>query len=260
MFYHDLKHKRESLGISLEQIAARTKINKDILFDFENGNFSRLPKTYTRLFLKAYALEIGADQQRVLQDLEEYLGTPTPAASTPVNPESQQPEPPATNGNRGTIISQKSNRNFISAIVAIVVLVFIIAILKQIFFEESQIQGQLTPMSNTGLYTPDTLHQVRTDSLRVVPQSRLLTLTLLTRDSCWVKITIDDKETFEANLPPHYKRELRAQNKYDVLVGRPGEINLILNGRDLGPIGVPGTPTRVIVTKDGIMRRQAFSR
>ncbi|MDD5765277.1 MAG: helix-turn-helix domain-containing protein, partial [Candidatus Marinimicrobia bacterium] len=57
MFYEDLKNQREKLGLSVEQIANRIKVNKSYIEDFESGIFLNLPKTYIRLFLRSYAVE-----------------------------------------------------------------------------------------------------------------------------------------------------------------------------------------------------------
>ena len=73
-FYKNLKKFREEKGISLEDINKRTKINISILNAIENGEFSELPDTYQRLFIRAYAAEIGADPDKTIYELEQYLG------------------------------------------------------------------------------------------------------------------------------------------------------------------------------------------
>ena len=75
-FYHALKQLRVAQGISLEDIAARTRINIRFLEALEQGDLEILPKTYMRLFLRSYCKEIGADVQEALQQLEEHLGGP----------------------------------------------------------------------------------------------------------------------------------------------------------------------------------------
>ncbi len=58
-FYKELKELRESQEISLEEIQDRTKINFKYLEAIEQGDFKILPVPYLRLFLRAYAEEIG---------------------------------------------------------------------------------------------------------------------------------------------------------------------------------------------------------
>ncbi len=73
-FYKELKALRESQNIDLAEIQNRTKIHHRFLEAFESGDFSVLPNTYVRLFLRAYVTEIGGDPQEALTQLEHYLG------------------------------------------------------------------------------------------------------------------------------------------------------------------------------------------
>ena len=80
-FYKELKELRKERGIDLEEIHSRTKISVGTLKAIEDGQFSQLPHTYTRLFVRAYALEIGADADDTLRQLERLLGN----ESAPLN-------------------------------------------------------------------------------------------------------------------------------------------------------------------------------
>ena len=54
-FYKELKELRVERGIDLEEIHSRTKISVATLKAIEDGQFSQLPHTYIRLFVRAYA-------------------------------------------------------------------------------------------------------------------------------------------------------------------------------------------------------------
>ena len=69
-FHHILKQKRESQGIEIAEISEQTKINPKYFIAFEKGDFEVLPQVYTRLFLRSYAIEIGADPVKVLENFE----------------------------------------------------------------------------------------------------------------------------------------------------------------------------------------------
>lgn len=72
-FYEELKSLREKQGIDLEEIHNRTKINLESLQAIESGKFDILPTPYIRLFIKAYAIEIGGDTNETLKQLEHHL-------------------------------------------------------------------------------------------------------------------------------------------------------------------------------------------
>ena len=76
-FYKELKSIRTEKGIELEKIHKRTKISLSALHAIEKGMFDQLPYTYVRLFLRAYAVEIGVDPEEVLENLDVYLGNKT---------------------------------------------------------------------------------------------------------------------------------------------------------------------------------------
>ena len=72
-FYKDLKDLRIESGIDLEEIHNRTKISLEALRAIESGQFDELPQTYIRLFVRAYANEIGADENSTLSELDKFL-------------------------------------------------------------------------------------------------------------------------------------------------------------------------------------------
>ena len=76
-FYKELKSIRTEKGIELEKIHKRTKISLSALHAIEKGKFDQLPYTYVRLFIRAYAVEIGGDPEEVLDNLDIYLGNKT---------------------------------------------------------------------------------------------------------------------------------------------------------------------------------------
>ncbi len=78
MDFSDLRHARERLGLSLRDIAERTKIRTSILGAIENNEVDHLPPPiFTRGFVKAYAREVGLDPQA----FAETVATPQPLAA-----------------------------------------------------------------------------------------------------------------------------------------------------------------------------------
>ena len=81
-FYKELKDLRISKEISLEDLESKTKINVKYLNAIEEGNFDILPTPYLRLFIRAYAIEIGGDAERALEQLDSFIGNIRPTATT----------------------------------------------------------------------------------------------------------------------------------------------------------------------------------
>jgi transcriptional regulator with XRE-family HTH domain len=73
-FYKELKDLRISKDISLEDLESKTKINVKYLNAIEQGDFDILPTPYLRLFIRAYAIEIGGNAERALEQLDSFVG------------------------------------------------------------------------------------------------------------------------------------------------------------------------------------------
>ncbi|HDP67149.1 MAG TPA: helix-turn-helix domain-containing protein [Candidatus Marinimicrobia bacterium] len=257
MFYEELKKLRESKGISLEQISSKIKVNKSILDAFEKGDFSRLPETYIRLFLKTYASELGADPVSVLKEYEAYTGKNVPKKVQETEKEESNfltaKDTPVTNGNK--------RRNIAAITIILVILIFVISVLKQVLMEEEK--NKPSPVSTVTDKIPPPVDLVDTtnvepetniEEIAQEPESQLLSLVLMTKDTCWVRVITDEIDTTEANYLPNIRREWKAERQFDVRVGRPSKVELSLNNQPLGSIGKTGIPTRLIITKDGIVR------
>jgi len=70
LFYNELKTKRESQNVTLEEISDFTKIDIKFLIAIEEGDFSSLPSVYMRLFLRSYCEYISANTEQALNDYE----------------------------------------------------------------------------------------------------------------------------------------------------------------------------------------------
>src|SRR5215510_9477380 len=68
-FGSKLREARERKGVSLRQIANRTKISIRVLEALERNDISRLPGgIFSRAFVRAYAGEVGLDPEETIQE------------------------------------------------------------------------------------------------------------------------------------------------------------------------------------------------
>ncbi|WP_426265705.1 helix-turn-helix domain-containing protein [Sphingomonas sp. LHG3443-2] len=85
-----LRSARERQGMTLEDVAARTRIPTRHLQSLEDGEWSKLPApTYTIGFAKSYASVVGLDRNEIGETLRNEMGTGALAA----RPEAQVFEP-----------------------------------------------------------------------------------------------------------------------------------------------------------------------
>ena len=80
-----LRAAREEKGLSLEDIAAQTRIPRRHLESLENSDWEHLPApTYTTGFAKSYASAVGLDRVEIADRLREEIGGHRPVAAETV--------------------------------------------------------------------------------------------------------------------------------------------------------------------------------
>ncbi|MGM0575495.1 MAG: helix-turn-helix domain-containing protein [Myxococcota bacterium] len=74
-----LAEAREARGMSLEDVAAITRVSRSTLESIEHGDPSGLPaQVYVRGFVRAYAMAVGVEPHEVLRLLSRAAVEPTP--------------------------------------------------------------------------------------------------------------------------------------------------------------------------------------
>lgn len=77
----DLHQARLARGLTLEQLSARTALSPAVLAKIDSGRFDELPAgVYARAYIRAFAVEVGADPGGTVAALEAVL----PAAPDPL--------------------------------------------------------------------------------------------------------------------------------------------------------------------------------
>lgn len=72
-FAEQLKKARLKKGLSLQQIAAKTRIDIKFLEAIDNGNFGFLPDLYVKAFIKQFAKSVDLDENETIKKYEDAL-------------------------------------------------------------------------------------------------------------------------------------------------------------------------------------------
>ena len=82
-----MKRERETRGVTLREIATRTKISVSALEALERNDISRLPGgIFGRAFVRAYAEEVGLDPEQTIREFIEAFPSDTVTAGSPYVP------------------------------------------------------------------------------------------------------------------------------------------------------------------------------
>jgi Uncharacterized protein conserved in bacteria len=135
-FYKELQELRQSKEISLEELEAKTKINLKYLQAIEEGNFEVLPVPYLRLFIRAYAIEIGGDSDRALEQLDSFVGNSKPIIKHTKPKEEKKDDNKAPKSiNISSLLSDtnlKLRKDIITVMVLSILFIFAILIIKKL--------------------------------------------------------------------------------------------------------------------------------
>jgi cytoskeletal protein RodZ len=115
-----LRAARDEKGLSLEEIAAQTRIPRRHLEAIESADWERLPApTYTIGFARSYASVVGLDRTEIADQLRSEMGGQRPATTAA---EVFEPADPARTMPKGLVIG---------AIIAVIALVFLMSWLSR---------------------------------------------------------------------------------------------------------------------------------
>ncbi|MBT3180361.1 MAG: helix-turn-helix domain-containing protein [Candidatus Marinimicrobia bacterium] len=179
-FYKELKELRESREISVEEISNRTKIHIRYLQAIETGEFDLIETPYLRLFLRAYAEEIGGDSKRALEQLDLFLGNGVeiPKLSKSIL---ETKDDDIIQNDKPSILSgfnHKVREDIIKGGVLLIIFIFAIFVFQKIFKEEStitnsktglELQYKIQPITEYDISANFILNQTKEEQLSVSP-------------------------------------------------------------------------------------------
>lgn len=214
-----LREAREGLGLTLADIAARTRVPMRHLEAIELGDYSGLPSsTYAIGFAKAYARAVGIDEKAIGLEVRDNPHAPI----TPVtNYEAYQPGDVRRLPSRGVAM--------VAGAIAVLLLIGVGIWYGTGLFRGSEEQSLAIPPDNT---------------ITAVPEPTPAPLgggqvTLTATDGVWVKIyDASGKTLLEKTMAQGERFDVPADASNPMIVtGRPDQIQVTINGSAVAPLG-----------------------
>ena len=246
--YKNLKTLRKEKGISLEDINKRTKINISTLKAIESGDLSSLTRTYQRLFIIAYAAEIGANPEDIIKDSEESIELkrkPVDQTKDAIEKSALKPE---IKKNSVEISSNKRSakhmrKDIIMGSVLIAILIFAIYIIRLINEEETKTRTKETSQYyedeqlSTIFKEGDKLGEeilfdnfdILSESLQALDSSAPFTFRIATAERLWYRYEVDSLKALESVIPRGDNHQYSFNHSFKILFGHSNTLNLFLN-------------------------------
>ena len=246
--YKNLKTLRKEKGISLEDINKRTKINISTLKAIESGDLSSLTRPYQRLFIIAYAAEIGANPEDIIKDSEESIELkrkPVDQTKDSIEKSALKPE---IKKNSVEISSNKRSakhmrKDIIMGSVLIAILIFAIYIIRLINEEETKTRTKETsqyyedePLSkifNEGDKLWEEIlfdnFDILSESLQALDSSAPFTFRIATAERLWYRYEVDSLKALESVIPRGDNHQYSFNHSFKILFGHSNTLNIFLN-------------------------------
>ena len=279
-FSEELRSAREKSGVTLQQIAQKSRIDIKYIEDIDRGEFDFLPELYVRAFIKQYAKIIGLDEQETIAKYEvakkgktiveegvnqeedsvlqkpvhvekkakvKQVYTKSNKTSDDWFQETERPEP--TN----FLEMLLSNKILLSAAIAtIAVVLFVIIyflflksspniVVAEKPYDEVRKENMRRYINEGNVNFPD--KNTTVDSL---------TLEIQAVDSAWFYIRVDNSEILDFVLYPYSKRTLKAATGFKMTIGNSGDTRLKLDNKNLPLTGKKKEVKYVYIDKDGL--------
>ena len=251
----DLKSEREKRKVSLDQIAAETRISLHHLEKLEEGRFGELPGgMYNRAFIRAYCEYLKLDQQEMLRRYEAEL---SPAVEKPPKPRKSIPQENPLAPHYPIIAW--TLMLLISATGLFFSRKWIASVFSPYFSHSPVVTVRYQPPPQVRLPPPQPELPLTSPAAPVVaqadasaiPSSPMLALPLRldveVTEECWISIYSDGQPAARKLLEPGEAQTFGATEQFAITVGNAGGIRLKINGRPARPLGKSGDVVKVLI-------------
>lgn len=240
-----LRTAREEQGLSLEDIAAETRIPLRHLESLESSDWDKLPApTYTVGFAKSYAGALGLDRAEIGEQLKDEMGGIRNETSTV---EYFEPADPARSMPRWLVLA---------AIVAIVVVVGLFSWLRNQELAEDDVPVA-TAAQERGAAGPAGAPPaaVRPQQQAIAQGPVLLTAT----EPAWIQVRDQGSVLFEGLLDPGETYQVPPNATAPILkAGKPEALRITVGGQPAPPVGPAGqVASNVSLSPADLMRGPA---
>ncbi len=243
-FGASLRRERELRGVTLQEIAAATKIGVSMLQAIEDDRLDKLPQgLFVRGFVREYARFLALDEQKILNELSFHAPAP--------------PVVDDTVGERGRRVSSRLANRLINGGLATLVVAGVAALILSPRFSQSAAPIPTTPpvdaatspipeqvASNVPMATVASSLPSVVPTASVLPQP--LQLTLTATEDCWIGLDVGGDRVENRVLKKGESFSITARQNASLAVGNAGGLLVAIDSGPPRPLGNRGEVKRNI--------------
>lgn len=263
-----LRQARESQGRDLAQIAAETRIGSDFLAAIEADDLELLPGGFfTRSFIRQYARLLGVPDSEIERDLSRLLTeeeAPDIPGEEPRKAGSDLPPLARYANDQG----KRGHRTLATAVILLAVVAACTAGLAFWLTEpeappaaEPAVAEESIPAPVAPADVVTAEREAASDAEPAAAESPVaatstsaegpLWLQIVANEETWVDITSGEQRLFRGILLPNERKNISGLEQARLVVGNAAGLEIIFNGKPVGPIGGRGQVRVVVLTPEG---------
>ncbi len=240
-----LTEAREKSGLSVEEVAAATRIRRTLISNIEADDYAACGGDfYARGHLRTIATTVGIDPAPLLAEFD---------ASRP-------PEPPARASEvfeaESAARPERRGPNWSAAMAVALVLVLVYGVAQVLTGSGERVETQGLPSAAGTSRAPSASESpsVPTPSssgsaVAQAPRDKV-TVALRARGTSWVRATSGSGKELFQGLVSDKTMTFSAKSLVRLVVGDAGAVTLTVNGQEIGSPGKPGQVSRVEFTRN----------
>ena len=216
-----LREAREGKGMSIEDIAAQTRIPTRHLASLETGDWDKLPAaTYSIGFAKNYASAVGLDRNEIGEQLRAEMGGGRLAYA---HPEVYEAADPARTMPKGLMFGALA--------------LLVVVVLALTWINNRSLEADEPAVAETNVVEP-VANEVAPPPTPAAAQSVVLTAT----DAVWIEVKDGSAILKQGQLARGERYEVPANAAAPVLTtGKPEALNISVGTQQAPAVGEPGT-------------------
>ena len=234
-----LRNARRRRKISLAQASRDTRIGLRYLTALERGApLEEFPAPmFARAFLREYARYLRLETEPLLQLLAPY--EPPPVAPTLAVLARAAPQ------------KRSAGRLVALAVAAAVSVLLVLGAddpLRPPSTPASDLNEAIPPEAPATAGSGDETAPASGDVARGQSGSGAITADLRATGRSWLRVVADGDTVYEGMAADGWSRSFSGADRVEILIGNAGAVELLVNGRSMGPLGAAGQVRRLLIT------------
>jgi cytoskeleton protein RodZ len=276
-----LRRQRLEKGVELAQIAAETRISTRYLEALENGNTKVLPGSlFAKSFAKQFAQQIGLEESEMEAELNEAFPSEDniPALGAPAAKDGFIRVDPMPYAGASGSQSRQLYRSAMALLIVVAACSGVYVGWQRWFAGGSapELAAEYQPPPSIPMSQPappaaapavEPAAQVpASDSadqppagdtpkaaieLNMPQSTQGMAVRVVASERTWVSITVNGRSVFSGVLQPNEERTLGGVERAKMVIGNAGGVEVLTDGKSIGPIGPTGQVRVVLLTPEG---------